>query len=176
MEFIELQDGDETAAGALKKPGGGKRKKNKKGGKRKKNKKKGHGSETQPSTLVVVQAAPEHHEVDSGHEDGSSVISHGSSDDTVSVGKPMRKRKHKRRMKGKRKRKGQHGSAVVEHEQSDLSLGLGLLDELADADDVLSGVGGGKRKHRNPLNYGRSNGGVCCLLRVVLHDFCAPFS
>jgi len=176
VEFIELQDGDETAAGALKKPGGGKRKKNKKGGKRKKNKKKGHGSETQPSTLVVVQAAPEHHEVDSGHEDGSSVISHGSSDDTVSVGKPMRKRKHKRRMKGKRKRKGQHGSAVVEHEQSDLSLGLGLLDELADADDVLSGVGGGKRKHRNPLNYGRSNGGVCCLLRVVLHDFCAPFS
>nr|NP_647798.1 uncharacterized protein Dmel_CG12017, isoform A [Drosophila melanogaster]AAF47751.2 uncharacterized protein Dmel_CG12017, isoform A [Drosophila melanogaster]AGW30432.1 FI24008p1 [Drosophila melanogaster] len=158
VEFIELQDGDETAAGALKKPGGGKRKKNKKGGKRKKNKKKGHGSETQPSTLVVVQAAPEHHEVDSGHEDGSSVISHGSSDDTVSVGKPMRKRKHKRRMKGKRKRKGQHGSAVVEHEQSDLSLGLGLLDELADADDVLSGVGGGKRKHRNPLNYGRSNG------------------
>lgn len=105
MEFIELQDGDETAAGALKKPGGGKRKKNKKGGKRKKNKKKGHGSETQPSTLVVVQAAPEHHEVDSGHEDGSSVISHGSSDDTVSVGKPMRKRKHKRRMKGKRKRR-----------------------------------------------------------------------
>ncbi|EDW50314.1 GM14556 [Drosophila sechellia] len=154
----ELQDGDETASGALKKPGGGKRKKNKKGGKRKKNKKKGHGSETQPSTLVVVQAAPEHHEVDSGHEGGSSVISHGSADDTASVGKPMRKRKQKRRMKGKRKRKGQHGSAVVEHEQSDLSLGLGLLDELADADDVLSGVGGGKRKHRNPLNYGRSNG------------------
>ncbi|KQS43492.1 midasin isoform X3 [Drosophila erecta] len=158
VEFIELQDGDETAAGALKKPGGGKRKKNKKGGKRKKNKKKGQGSEAQPSTLVVVQAAPEHHEVDSGHEGGSSVISHGSADDTASVGKPMRKRKQKRRMKGKRKRKGQHGSAVAEHEQSDLSLGLGLLDELADADDVLSGVGGGKRKHRNPLNYGRSNG------------------
>ncbi|XP_039488731.1 translation initiation factor IF-2 [Drosophila santomea] len=161
VEFIELQDGDETAAGALKKPGGGKRKKNKKGDKRKKNKKnkrKGQGSDTQPSTLVVVQAAPEHHEVDSEHEHGSSVISHGSADDTESVGKPMRKRKQKRRMKGKRKRKGQHGSAVVEHEQSDLSLGLGLLDELADADDVLSGVGGGKRKHRNPLNYGRSNG------------------
>ncbi|XP_050741947.1 aspartic and glutamic acid-rich protein isoform X2 [Drosophila biarmipes] len=161
VEFIELDDAEENAAGALKKPGGGKRKKNKKGGKRKKNKKKGQGQDTQPATLVVVQAAPEHHEVDSGHEGGSSVISHSHDDDTESLGKPMKKRKHKRRMKGKRKqkRKGQHGStAVVEHEQSDLSLGLGLLDELADADDVFSGVGGGKRKHRNPLNYGRSNG------------------
>jgi len=178
VEFIELDDAEENAAGALKKPGGGKRKKNKKGGKRKKNKKKGHGQETQPATLVVVQAAPEHHEFDSGHESGSSVVSHDHDDNEESVGKPMKKRKHKRRMKGKRKqkRKGQHGStSVVEHEPSDLSLGLGLLDELADADDVFSGVGGGKRKHRNPLNYGRSNGGVCCLLRVVLHDFCAPF-
>ncbi|XP_017071569.1 uncharacterized protein LOC108108150 [Drosophila eugracilis] len=155
VEFIELQDGEEAAAGALKKPGGGKRKKNKKGGKRKKNKKKGQGQETQPATLVVVQAAPEHHEVDSGHESASTVISH---DDNESLARPMKKRKQKRRMKGKRKRKGQQGSAVVEHEQSDLSLGLGLLDELADADDVFSGVGGGKRKHRNPLNYGRSNG------------------
>ncbi|KAH8350021.1 hypothetical protein KR084_011525 [Drosophila pseudotakahashii] len=155
-----LEDAEENAAGALKKPGGGKRKKNKKGGKRKKNKKKkGQGQETQPATLVVVQAAPEHHEVDSGHEGGSSVISHDH-DDNESLGKPMKKRKQKRRMKGKRKRKGQHGStsSVAEHEQSDLSLGLGLLDELADADDVISGVGGGKRKHRNPLNYGRSNG------------------
>ncbi|XP_037721372.1 adoMet-dependent rRNA methyltransferase spb1 isoform X2 [Drosophila subpulchrella] len=155
VEFIELEDAEENAAGALKKPGSGKRKKNKKGGKRKKNKKKGHGQETQPATLVVVQAAPEHHEVDHGHESGSSVVSHDHDDDE-SVGKPMKKRKHKRRMKGKRKqkRKGQHGStSVVEHEPSDLSLGLGLLDELADADDVFSGVGGGKRKHRNPLNY-----------------------
>ncbi|XP_052847632.1 ATP-dependent RNA helicase ddx54 isoform X1 [Drosophila gunungcola] len=163
VEFIELDDAEENAAGALKKPGGGKRKKNKKGGKRKKNKKKGQGHDTQPATLVVVQAAPEHHEVDSGHDHGSSVISHGSSDDDdhEPSGKPMRKRKQKRRMKGKRKRKGQHGqgsTSVGEHEQSDLSLGLGLLDELADADDVFSGVGGGKRKHRNPLNYGRSNG------------------
>uniref|UniRef100_A0A6P4DWN0 Protein IWS1 homolog n=1 Tax=Drosophila rhopaloa TaxID=1041015 RepID=A0A6P4DWN0_DRORH len=160
VEFIELEDAEENEAGALKKPGAGKRKKNKKGGKRKKkNKKKGQGQDTQPATLVVVQAAPEHHEVDSGHDHGSSVISHGSSDDDDDhVGKPMKKRKQKRRMKGKRKRKGQQGSAVVEHEQSDLSLGLGLLDELADADDVFSGVGGGKRKHRNPLNYGRSNG------------------
>ncbi|XP_036672133.3 cilia- and flagella-associated protein 251 isoform X1 [Drosophila suzukii] len=161
VEFIELEDAEENAAGALKKPGGGKRKKNKKGGKRKKNKKKGHGQETQPATLVVVQAAPEHHEFDSGHESGSSVVSHDHDDNEESVGKPMKKRKHKRRMKGKRKqkRKGQHGStSVVEHEPSDLSLGLGLLDELADADDVFSGVGGGKRKHRNPLNYGRSNG------------------
>ncbi|XP_020811904.1 aspartic and glutamic acid-rich protein [Drosophila serrata] len=162
VEFIELQDGDETAAGALKKPGGGggKRKKNKKkkGGKRKKNK-KGQGQDTQPATLVVVQQAPEHHEVDHGHGSDSAIFSHGSShdddDDTVAV-KPMRKRKQKRRMKGKRKRKGQHGgsNSVVEHEQSDLSLGLGLLDELVDADDYA----GGKRKHRNPLNYGRSNG------------------
>ncbi|XP_017000945.2 neurofilament medium polypeptide [Drosophila takahashii] len=160
VEFIELEDAEENAAGALKKPGGGKRKKNKKGGKRKKNKKKGQGQETQPATLVVVQQAPEHHEVDSGHESGSSVISHDDHEDNESLGKPMKKRKQKRRMKGKRKRKGQHGStsSVAEHEQSDLSLGLGLLDELADADDVFSGVGGGKRKHRNPLNYGRSNG------------------
>ncbi|XP_017058061.1 uncharacterized protein LOC108099198 [Drosophila ficusphila] len=165
VEFIELEDAEENAAGAVKKPGGGggsgKRKKNKKGGKRKKNKKKGQGHETQPATLVVVQAAPEHHEVDSGHEGVSSVVSHDVDDDEP-VGKPMKKRKQKlnRRMKGKRKRKGQHGGSTtaVEHEQSDLSLGLGLLDELADADDVLSGVGGGKRKHRNPLNYGRSNG------------------
>ncbi|XP_070141681.1 protein IWS1 homolog isoform X2 [Drosophila kikkawai] len=163
VEFIELQDGDETAAGALKKPGGGggKRKKNKKkkGGKRKKNK-KGQGQDSQPATLVVVQAAPEHHEVDHGHGSDSAIFSHGSSDDddeTVAV-KPMKKRKQKRRMKGKRKRKGQHGgsNSVVEHEQSDLSLGLGLLDELVDADDYAGG--GGKRKHRNPLNYGRSNG------------------
>ncbi|KAH8239345.1 hypothetical protein KR032_003368 [Drosophila birchii] len=164
VEFIELQDGEEAAAGALKKPGGGggKRKKNKKkkGGKRKKNK-KGQGQDT-PATLVVVQAAPEHHEVDHGHGSDSAIFSHGSGhgssnddDHTVAV-KPMKKRKQKRRMKGKRKRKGQHGgsNSVVEHEQSDLSLGLGLLDELVDAEDY----GGGKRKHRNPLNYGRSNG------------------
>ncbi|KAH8379976.1 hypothetical protein KR009_008297 [Drosophila setifemur] len=162
VEFIELQDGDQDAAGALKKPGGGKRKKNKKGNKKRKKNKKGQGQETQPATLVVVQAAPEHHEVDFGHDSEPAVVSHGGSgsEDTGSVARPLKqKRKQKKRMKGRRKRKGQHGhnNAVVEHEQSDLSLGLGLLDELADADDLLSG-GGGKRKHRNPINYGRSNG------------------
>jgi len=56
----------------VKKPGGGgKRKKNKT-----KRKKKGQ-QQQQPATLVVVQAAPEHHEVDSGHESGSTIVSHG---------------------------------------------------------------------------------------------------
>nr|XP_043070128.1 protein starmaker isoform X2 [Drosophila bipectinata] len=168
VEFIELQDTDQDAAGALKKPGGGKRKKNKKGNKKRKKNKKGQGHETQPATLVVVQAAPEHHEADFGHESEPAVISHGgagSEDSVVSSTGPLKQkkklrkqRKQKRKqMKGMRKRKGQHGSGGVEHEQSDLSLGLGLLDDLADADDLLSS-GGGKRKHRNPINYGRSNG------------------
>ncbi|BFF98131.1 sarcoplasmic reticulum histidine-rich calcium-binding protein [Drosophila madeirensis] len=178
-EFIELVDGEETAAGAVKKPGGGgKRKKDKK--KNKKRRKKGqkgqhgHGQDqghTQPATLVVVQQAPEHHEEDSGHGHGSHSVSHGHGHggggggsvehDDASVGavsKPN-KRKHKKRVKGRRKRKGQHasGGAAVEHEQSDLSLGLGLLDDLTEANDELLG-GGGKRKHRNPIRYGRSNG------------------
>ncbi|KAH8339776.1 hypothetical protein KR074_004803, partial [Drosophila pseudoananassae] len=168
VEFIELQDTDKDAAGALKKPGGGKRKKNKKGDKKRKKNKKGQGHETQPATLVVVQAAPEHHEADFGHDSEPAVISHGgagSEDSVVSSTGPLKQkkklrkqRKQKRKqMKGMRKRKGQHGSGGVEHEQSDLSLGLGLLDDLADADDLLSS-GGGKRKHRNPINYGRSNG------------------
>ncbi|KAH8301210.1 hypothetical protein KR018_007920 [Drosophila ironensis] len=169
VEFIELEDGEQEAAGALKKPGGGKRKKNKKGskGKRKKNK-KGHGQETQPATLVVVQAAPEHHDVDFGHDSEPAVVSHGGSgseDAGETLARPLKQKKKQRKqrkqkrkqMKGMRKRKGQHGGGGAEHEQSDLSLGLGLLDDLADADDLLSG-GGGKRKHRNPLNYGRSNG------------------
>lgn len=123
--------------------------------------------------------------MDFGHDSEPAVISHGgagSEDSVVSGTGPLKQKKKQRKqrkqkrkqMKGMRKRKGQHGSGV-EHEQSDLSLGLGLLDDLADADDLLSS-GGGKRKHRNPINYGRSNGGVCCLLRVVFHDFNAPFS
>ncbi|XP_017841617.1 neurofilament medium polypeptide isoform X2 [Drosophila busckii] len=141
VEFIELQDSEGSAAGAVKKPGGGKRKK--KGGKRKQKKKKGQ-QQHEPATLVVVQqAAPELHEVDSGHESGSSVVSHGHGGGEH---KPF-KRKNKR---GKRKRKGQH-QAVVEHESSD-HLGLGLLDDLIDVDtDAL--LGGGKRKHKFSTNY-----------------------
>ncbi|XP_033237413.1 uncharacterized protein [Drosophila pseudoobscura] len=166
-EFIELVDGEATATGAVKKPGGGgKRKKDKKT--KKKRKRKGqHGQsqgQTQPSTLVVVQAAPEHHEVDSGHDHGHG-HGHGGGGGSVdhddaggSVSKPH-KRKQKKRVKGRRKRKGQHSNSgsAVEHEQSDLSLGLGLLDDLTEANDELLG-GGGKRKHRNPIRYGRSNG------------------
>ncbi|XP_026848855.1 high mobility group nucleosome-binding domain-containing protein 5 [Drosophila persimilis] len=165
-EFIELVDGEATATGAVKKPGGGgKRKKDKKT--KKKRKRKGqHGQsqgQTQPSTLVVVQAAPEHHEVDSGHDHGHG-HGHGGGgsvdhdDAGSSVSKPH-KRKQKKRVKGRRKRKGQHSNSgtAVEHEQSDLSLGLGLLDDLTEANDELLG-GGGKRKHRNPIRYGRSNG------------------
>ncbi|EDW17592.2 uncharacterized protein Dmoj_GI12559 [Drosophila mojavensis] len=151
VEFIELEDGADNAAGSAKKPGkGGKRKKNK--NKRRKKKKKGGQSEHQPATLVVVQAAPEHHEVDAGHESGPAVVSHGGGHGGGGGGRPF-KRKTKR---GKRKRKGQHSTAVVEHESSD-TLGLELLDDLLDVDaDAL--LAGGKRKHKNPFNYGRSNG------------------
>lgn len=140
VEFIELEDGEEEATGAVKKPGGGgKRKKNK-------NKRKKKGQQQQPSTLVVVQAAPEHHEVDSGHESGSTVVSHGHGGGHGG-GKPF-KRKQKR---GRRKKKGQHSTGHLQESEDDL--GLELLDEL-----VSSGVGGGKRKHKIPTNYGRSNG------------------
>lgn len=162
VEFIELEDGEENATGAVKKPGhgggGGKRKKNK-------TKRKKKGQQQQPATLVVVQQAPEHHEVDEsvshghGHGGGGG---HGGGH-----GGGIKKRRQKQKMKrGKRKRKGQHAQAEVDTDHDDL--GLELLDDL-----VSSGIGGGgKRKH---INYGRSNGGVCCLLRVVFNDFSAPF-
>ncbi|XP_062133388.1 uncharacterized protein LOC133843739 isoform X1 [Drosophila sulfurigaster albostrigata] len=146
VEFIELEDGAEDAAGAVKKPGGGKRKKMKN---KKKNKKK--GQQQQPATLVVVQAAPEHHDVDFGHESDSPIVSHGHGGDEGGA-KPF-KRKQKR---GKRKKKGQQGSTVLvqDHESSD-PLGLELLEELVDSG---VGIGGGKRKHKFSTNYGRSNG------------------
>ncbi|XP_070064427.1 uncharacterized protein [Drosophila virilis] len=143
VEFIELEDGAEDAAGAVKKPGGGKRKKNK-------TKRKKKGQQQQPATLVVVQAAPEQHEVDDGH-DSETQVSHGGGGGGHGGGGRPFKRKTKR---GKRKRKGQQSQVVVQEETSD-PLGIGLLDDLVDAG---VGGGGGKRKHKNPIKYGRSNG------------------
>ncbi|KAH8302824.1 hypothetical protein KR044_010935, partial [Drosophila immigrans] len=146
VEFIELEDGEDEAAGAVKKPGGGKRKKMK-------NKRKKKGQQQQPATLVVVQAAPEHHDVDFGHESDSPIVSHGHGGGGQGGGKPF-KRKQKKR--GRRKKKGQQGSTVLvqDHESSD-PLGLELLEELVDSG---VGLGGGKRKHKISTNYGRSNG------------------
>ncbi|XP_068149113.1 uncharacterized protein [Drosophila tropicalis] len=151
VEFIELEDE------AGKKPGGGGKRKKKNKNKKQKRKKKGQQQQQQPATLVVVQAAPEHHEVDSGHESEPTFVSHGGSSGHGGGGKPFKRRQ--KGGKGKRKRKGQQSSVVVEEESSDLLGGLGLLDELADVDDVLLAGGvGGKRKHKNPTKYGRSNG------------------
>ncbi|KAH8416302.1 hypothetical protein KR222_005868 [Zaprionus bogoriensis] len=149
VEFIELEDGEQDAAGAVKKPGGGG------GGKRKKNKtkrKKKGQQQQQPATLVVVQAAPEHHEVESssghGHgHGGGGGGGHGGGGHGGGGGKPF-KRKSKR---GKRKRKGQQSTVMVQ--ESDDHLGLELLDDLVESG--LGGGLGGKRKHKN---YGRSNG------------------
>ncbi|XP_036337483.1 uncharacterized protein LOC118747540 [Rhagoletis pomonella] len=144
VEFIEIQDNDNAPPGLLKKPGGGG------GGKRKrKNKKK-----KKPETLLVVQPAElelHNHGHGGQHDDAVEWV-------PVSTGhgKPSRKQKRKK------KRKHQHAaddtvSVVYEHEPSN-HLGLGLLEELADAVDVVDLDGGHKRKHKKPHKYGRSVG------------------
>uniref|UniRef100_W8AIV3 Uncharacterized protein n=1 Tax=Ceratitis capitata TaxID=7213 RepID=W8AIV3_CERCA len=141
VEFIEIEDNEQenTPPGQLKGGGGGNKK-------RRKNKRK-----KKPETLLVVQPAELelHGHGGHGHHQQEAIewvpVTHS---------KPA-KTKPKRKKKKKHQYTNDESVVVVEHEPSD-HLGLGLLEELADAVDV--GDGGHKRKHKKPTKYGRSVG------------------
>ncbi|XP_054734570.1 uncharacterized protein LOC129242035 [Anastrepha obliqua] len=150
VEFIEIEENENAPTGQLKKPGGGSKKK-------RKNKKK-----KKPETLLVVQPAELELHGHGGHH-GWDVHGHGGQHDEVVEWVPVTQghSKPSKKQKRKKKKKHQHAddsvSVVVEQEPSD-HLGLGLLEELADAVDVVDLDEGHKRKHKKPHKYGRSVG------------------
>ncbi|XP_054733637.1 uncharacterized protein LOC129241380 [Anastrepha obliqua] len=151
VEFIEIEDNENAPTGQLKKPGGGGSKKKRKNKKKKK-----------PETLLVVQPAELELHGHGGHH-GWDVHGHGGQHDEVVEWVPVTQghSKPSKKQKRKKKKKHQHAddsvSVVVEQEPSD-HLGLGLLEELADAVDVVDLDEGHKRKHKKPHKYGRSVG------------------
>lgn len=145
VEFIEIEDNGNATPGQLKGGGGNK---NKRKNKRKK----------KPETLLVVQPAELELHGHGGHHDEAVEWV------PVSQGQSKPSKKQKRKKKKKHQFADDSVSVVVEQEPSN-HLGLGLLEELVDAVDVTDLDGGHKRKHKKPIKYGRSVGGVC--LRVI---------